>query len=87
MPDENAAEAEVQKFYQEHEDRVQRSLPDGTAVKYVIRTDSDGKAQVTGLPLGEYEVVEVKAPTGYYRDQNDCTQQLSLVEPGAEWAS
>lgn len=81
VPDENAAEAEVQKFYQEHEDRVQRSLPDGTAVKYVIRTDSDGKAQVTGLPLGEYEVVEVKAPTGYYRDQNDCTQQLSLVEP------
>ncbi len=62
-------------------DVVQRSLPDGSAVKYVLRTGADGKVQVTGLPLGEYEVVEVKAPAGYYRDQNNCTQQLSLVEP------
>lgn len=62
-------------------DVVQRSLPDGRTVKYVLRTGADGKVQVTGLPLGEYEVVEVKAPTGYYRDQNNCTQPLSLVEP------
>lgn len=58
-------------------DVVQRSR----TVKYVLRTGADGKVQVTGLPLGEYEVVEVKAPTGYYRDQNNCTQPLSLVEP------
>jgi len=61
-------------------DVVQRSLPDGRTVKYVLRTGADGKVQVTGLPLGEYEVVEVKVPTGYYRDQNNCTQPLSLVE-------
>ncbi|MEQ2471256.1 MSCRAMM family protein [Laedolimicola intestinihominis] len=62
-------------------DVVQRSLPDGSAVKYVLRTGADGKVQVTGLPLGEYEVVEVKAPAGYYRDQNNCTQSVYLVEP------
>ncbi len=62
-------------------DVVQRSLPDGRTAKYVLRTGADGKVQVTGLPLGEYEVVEVKAPAGYYRDQNNCTQPLSLVEP------
>lgn len=81
VPDKDATDEEVQNFYQNHKDEVQRSLPDGTAVSYVLRTDSNGKVKITGLPLGEYEVVEVKAPTGYYRDQNDCTQQLSLVEP------
>lgn len=80
-PDVDATDKEMQEFYQNHKDEVQRSLADGSAVKYVLRTDANGKVRITGLPLGEYEVVEVKAPTGYYRDQNDCTQQLSLVEP------
>ena len=80
-PEPDATDAEVKAFYQEHQEKVQRSLPDGTAVHYVLRTDVEGKVQITGLPLGEYEVVEVKAPTGYYRDQMNCTQQLSLTEP------
>ena len=80
VPDEDATQSDLYQFYQRNENRVQRSLLDGTAVHYVLRTNEDGKVQVTGLPLGEYEVVEVKAPTGYYRDQNNCTQPLSLVE-------
>lgn len=76
----DATDKEMQEFYQNHKDEVQRSLADGSAVKYVLRTDANGKVRITGLPLGEYEVVEVKAPIGYYRDQNDCTQQISLVE-------
>lgn len=79
-PDVDATDKEMQEFYQNHKDEVQRSLADGSAVKYVLRTDANGKVRITGLPLGEYEVVEVKAPIGYYRDQNDCTQQISLVE-------
>ena len=33
-----------------------------------------------GLPLGKYEVKEVKAPEGYYRDENKATQEIQLVE-------
>ena len=81
VPEPDATDAEVKAFFQENQDKVQRSLPDGTAVKYVLRTDAEGKVQVTGLPLGEYEVIEVKAPAGYYRDQKNCSQALSLEEP------
>lgn len=80
VPNEDATQSDLYQFYQRNENRVQRSLLDGTAVHYVLRTNEEGKVQITGLPLGEYEVVEVKAPIGYYRDQNDCTQQISLVE-------
>ena len=79
-PSPGATEEEIQSFYQQNKNNVQRSLPNGAAVKYVLKTDNEGKVRITGLPTGEYEIVEVKAPNGYYRDAV-CTKQLSLKEP------
>lgn len=81
VPDEDATQSDLYRFYQRNENRVQRSLLDDTAVHYVLRTNEEGKVQIAGLPLGEYEVVEVKAPTGYYREQTDCTREVSLLQP------
>ena len=80
VADSDASREEVKNFYNRNQNDVQRSLPDGTAVHYVLKTDDEGKAEISGLPLGEYEVIEVKAPNGYYRDQTDCTREVSLVE-------
>lgn len=81
VPDEDATREEISGFYRQNKNNVQRSLLDGTAVHYVLRTNEEGKVQITGLPLGEYKIVEVKAPNGYYRDQTDCTREVSLLEP------
>ncbi|MGN8801305.1 SpaA isopeptide-forming pilin-related protein [Candidatus Merdisoma sp. HCP28S3_D10] len=58
--------------------QAERTLPDGAKAQWVLRTGENGKAEVTGLPDGSYRVVEVKAPTGYYRDPANCTQMADV---------
>lgn len=48
-----------------------------------IRTDETGRIRVTGLPAGAYEAVEVKAPTGYYRDTEACRKSFAIAETAA----
>lgn len=56
---------------------------EGTAVSYVLRTDETGRIRVTGLPAGAYEAVEVKAPTGYYRDTAACRKSFAIEDTAA----
>ncbi len=51
----------------------------GTEVD-VITSDSSGVAQSTDLKLGDYTVVETKAPTGYVLDTTEYS--VTLVNPG-----
>ena len=37
--------------------------------------------KLSGLPAGEYEVIEVKAPAGYYRDKTVCIQTAAVAAP------
>ena len=43
----------------------------GTTIAHVI-TDEQGKAVLSDLPLGRYEIRETKAPSGYTRKQKDA---------------
>ena len=89
----DASEKEIEAFYAEHGADVERQIPsveeiadnetrfEGTPVSYVLRTNEDGLVRLSGLPLGEYEVIEVKAPTGYYRDKTECIQTVTVAAP------
>ena len=89
----DASEEEIEAFYAEHGADVERQIPsveeiadnetrfEGTPVSYVLRTNEDGLVRLSGLPLGEYEVIEVKAPTGYYRDKTECIQTVTVAAP------
>lgn len=89
----DASEEEIEAFYAEHGADVERQIPsveeiadnetrfEGTPVSYVLRTNEDGLVRLSGLPLGEYEVIEVKAPTGYYRDKTECIQTVTVTAP------
>lgn len=86
----DASKEEVEAFYQEHGLEIERQLPSkeeieanetrfcGTPADYILRTNEDGLIRLKGLPLGRYEVVEVKAPEGYYRDKTECIRELCL---------
>ena len=89
----DASEEEIEAFYAEHGADVERQIPsveeiadnetrfEGTPVSYVLKTNEDGLVRLSGLPLGEYEVIEVKAPTGYYRDKTECIQTVTVAAP------
>lgn len=89
----DASEEEIEAFYAEHGADVERQIPsveeiadnetrfEGTPVSYVLRTNEDGLVRLSGLPLGEYEIIEVKAPTGYYRDKTECIQTVTVAAP------
>ena len=91
--DADASEEEIELFYAEHGTDVERQIPsaeeiadnetrfEGVSVSYVLRTNEDGLVRLSGLPLGEYEVIEVKAPTGYYRDKTECIQTITVAAP------
>lgn len=86
----DASKEEIEAFYAEHGVNVERQIPSaeeiadndtrfgGTPVSYVLRTDGDGLVKLTGLPPGEYEVIEVKAPAGYYRDKTECIRSVRI---------
>lgn len=48
----------------------------------VIQTDANGAASLSGLPLGNYRIVETKAGTGYVL--NDEIQKISIEYAGDE---
>ena len=89
----DASEEEIEAFYKEHGADVERQIPSeeeiaanetrftGTPVSWVLRTNEDGLVWLSGLPFGEYEVIEVKAPTGYYRDKTECIQTITVAAP------
>lgn len=89
----DASEEEIEAFYAEHGADVERQIPsveeiadnetrfEGTPVSYVLRTNEDGLIRLSGLPLGKYEIIEVKAPTGYYRDKTECIQTVIVAAP------
>lgn len=89
----NASEEEIEAFYKEHGTDVERQIPseeeisanetkfDGTPVSWVLRTNEEGLVKLSGLPAGEYEVIEVKAPAGYYRDKTVCIQTAAVAAP------
>lgn len=91
-PASDASKDELQVFYEVHKTEVERQIPSdaemvdpgdcfsGTGVRFVLRTNADGLVRLTGLPLGSYEVIEVKAPEGYYRDKRQCIQTAELKE-------
>ncbi len=91
--DENSTEQEILDFYKEHGEKVERQIPseeeietgktlyNGTPVKYTLKTNEDGIVKLSGLPLGEYEAVEVKAPEGYVRDKSECIHAVSVSVP------
>ena len=47
---------------------------------YTLTTDKDGKATVKNLPLGQYRVVETKAPFGYLLDPQEQTSTLVFAD-------
>ena len=89
----DASEEEIEAFYKEHGSDVERQIPSeeeiadnetrfaGTPVSWVLRTNEEGLVRLSGLPLGEYEVIEVKAPAGYYRDKTECIQTITVAAP------
>ena len=89
----DASEEEIEVFYKEHGTDVERQIPseeeisanetkfDGTPVSWVLRTNAEGLVKLSGLPAGEYEVIEVKAPAGYYRDKTACIQTAAVAAP------
>ena len=89
----DASEEEIEVFYKEHGTDVERQIPseeeisanetkfDGTPVSWVLRTNAEGLVKLSGLPAGEYEVIEVKAPAGYYRDKAACIQTAAVAAP------
>ena len=91
--DADASDEEIEAFYKEHGSDVERQIPsaeeiadnetrfEGTPVSWVLRTNEDGLVRLSGLPLGEYKVIEVKAPTGYYRDKTECIQTITVAAP------
>lgn len=91
--DADSTEQEILDFYQEHGDEVERQIPseeeiltgktlfNGTSVKYTLKTGEDGIVRLSGIPLGEYEVIEVKAPEGYARDKAECIRDISITVP------
>ncbi len=91
--DADASEEEIDAFYAEHGADVERQIPsaeeiadnetrfEGTPVSWVLRTNEDGLVRLSGLPLGEYDVIEVKAPAGYYRDKAECIQTIAVAAP------
>ena len=50
----------------------------GTTIAHVI-TDEQGKAVLSDLPLGRYEIRETKAPSGYTRKQKDAKRNTELL--------
>lgn len=90
----DASQEEIEAFYQEHGSLVERQIPSqeeikanetrfcGTPVSWVLRTNEEGLVKLTGLPTGEYEVIEVKAPVGYYRDKTACIQSVHVAASG-----
>lgn len=48
----------------------------------VLVTDKTGKAQVTGLASGEYELIETRAPTGYIRSTKPVSVLISEQDKG-----
>ena len=50
----------------------------GTTIAHVI-TDEQGKAILSDLPLGRYEIRETKAPSGYTRKQKDAKRNTELL--------
>ena len=89
----DASEEEIEAFYKEHGTDVERQIPSeeeisanetkfgGTPVSWVLRTNAEGLVKLSGLPAGEYEVIEVKAPAGYYRDKAACIQTAAVAAP------
>lgn len=87
----DASQEEIEAFYQEHGSLTERQIPSeeeikdnetrfgGTSVSWVLRTNEEGLVKLTGLPTGEYEVIEVKAPVGYYRDKTECIQSVHVA--------
>lgn len=55
--------------------------PDGNkeVITKVLVTDNDGKCQLKEIPLGTYEILEVKAPLGYVRNEETSTATLRFV--------
>ena len=50
----------------------------GTTIAHVI-TDEQGKAVLSDLPLGRYEIRETKAPSSYTRKQKDAKRNTELL--------
>lgn len=90
----DASQEEIKAFYQKHGSHTERQIPSeeeikanetrfgGTPVIWVLRTNEEGLVKLTGLPTGEYEVIEVKAPVGYYRDKTACIQSVHVEASG-----
>jgi len=82
---------DMMEFFEEYADEVERQIPSeeeinsntfmykGTPVSMVIKTDENGEASIYGLPVGDYEIIEVKAPVGYAREMKDVIQDVSFA--------
>lgn len=51
----------------------------GEKTDFVYVTGADGLVTIKNLPLGTYEVVEVKAPAGYVRNTQNSSQMADIV--------
>lgn len=86
----DATQEEINAFYAEHKNEVERQIPSeeeaksgkftysGTPVGLVIVTDENGIAKISGLPLAHYRAVEVAAPDGYTRDLKESVKTVDL---------
>ena len=91
--DKNSNEQEILAFYNQNNNQTERQIPSeeeltdnkfyytGTSVKTIIKTDNNGEASISGLPIGEYEVIEVQAPEGYTRNIQNSIKNMNIQVP------
>ena len=66
-------------FQKDAEGNRIREYAAGELVETLV-TDEEGKASVSGLPLGTYRVVETKAPEGYVRNESEQMVTLAYAD-------
>ncbi len=68
-------------FTKEQYDKYRMPIQSDSQQPYIMTTDSEGTAQTTLLPDGEYVLVEVEAPAGYKKTE---AKMVSLPEDANE---
>lgn len=71
----------TEKYYIQSYDAENHQIvfKNGVTTSKVYATDENGQIIIQGLPLGTYEIIEVKAPAGYTRDTKNCSQMAVVT--------